>query len=70
LLRSGLCLKLSEDKLNGGQKKRPGLDWMAVTFVEQVYKELSGEEKYNKAAEWLATEAKVIGLTLPIRLRH
>lgn len=37
---------------------------MAVRFVEQVYRDLHGEEKYNKAAEWLAARAREQGLKL------
>lgn len=37
---------------------------LAVRFVEQVYKDLHGEEKYNKAAEWLAARAREHGLRL------
>jgi len=35
---------------------------LAVRFVEQVYTELHGEAKYQKAAEWLAGQAKELGL--------
>lgn len=36
---------------------------IAVQFVEQVYKNvLHGEEKYNKAAEWLSAQFKKLGL--------
>jgi LL-H family phage holin len=37
---------------------------LAVRFVEQVYRDLHGEEKYNKAAEWLVEQAGKIGLKL------
>ncbi len=37
---------------------------LAVRFVEQVYRDLHGEEKYNKAAEWLAARAQEHGLKL------
>lgn len=37
---------------------------LAVRFVEQVYKDLHGEEKYNKAAEWLVAQAAKVGLKL------
>jgi len=52
------------DKIKTQLETKSGLAWTAVTFVEQVYKELSGEEKYAKAAEWLATETKSIGINL------
>jgi len=36
---------------------------IAVQFVEQVYRDvLKGEEKYNKAAEWLVSQLKKLGL--------
>jgi len=35
---------------------------LAVRFVEQVYKDLHGEQKYQKAAEWLAARAGELGL--------
>lgn len=34
----------------------------AVRFVEQAFKDLKGEEKYNEAAQWLAARAGEIGL--------
>jgi len=37
---------------------------LAVRFVEQVYKDLKGEEKYQKAAEWLVAQAEKVGLKL------
>lgn len=37
---------------------------LAVRFVEQVYKDLHGEEKYIKAAEWLAARAGELGLAV------
>lgn len=35
---------------------------LAVRFVEQVYKDIHGEAKYQKAAEWLAARAGELGL--------
>lgn len=35
---------------------------LAVRFTEQVYKDLHGPEKYQKAAEWLAARAQEHGL--------
>lgn len=35
---------------------------LAVRFVEQVYRDLRGEDKYQKAAEWLAARAGELGL--------
>jgi len=37
---------------------------LAVRFVEQVYRDLHGEEKYTKAAEWLAARAGELGLAV------
>lgn len=37
---------------------------LAVRFVEQVYRDLHGEEKYQKAAEWLAARAQEHGIKL------
>ncbi|MGB9859212.1 MAG: phage holin, LLH family [Moorellaceae bacterium] len=36
----------------------------AVQFVEQVYRDLHGEEKYRKAAEWLAGRARELGIAI------
>ena len=52
------------DNIKTQLETKSGLAWTAVTFVEQVYKELPGEEKYVKAAEWLASEATSIGINL------
>jgi len=37
---------------------------LAVRFVEQFYKDLHGEEKYQKAAEWLAGRARELGIAI------
>jgi len=37
---------------------------LAVRFVEQVYRDLHGEEKYNKAAGWLAARVAELGLVV------
>lgn len=37
---------------------------LAVRFVEQVYRDLHGPEKYQAAAEWLAARAQEHGLKL------
>lgn len=37
---------------------------LAVRFVEQVYRDLHGPDKYQKAAEWLAARAQEHGLKL------
>ena len=38
------------------------LAYLAVQFVEQVYKDFDGARKYDRAAEWLATQARARGL--------
>lgn len=35
---------------------------LAVRFAEQVYRDLHGPDKYQKAAEWLAARAGELGL--------
>ena len=40
------------------------LAMLAVRFVEQAFRDLKGEEKYNQAAEWLAGRAGEIGLSI------
>ncbi len=35
---------------------------LAVKFVEQAYKDLKGQEKYDKAAEWLAARIQEQGI--------
>lgn len=37
---------------------------LAVRFAEQAFRDLKGEEKYNRAAEWLAERAEEIGLAI------
>ena len=37
---------------------------LAVRFVEQAYRDLHGEEKYNQAAQWLADRAGEAGLNV------
>ena len=37
---------------------------LAVRFVEQAFVDLKGEEKYTRAAIWLADRAKDIGLNI------
>lgn len=37
---------------------------LAVRFVEQAYRNLHGEDKYQKAAEWLAARAGELGMTM------
>ena len=40
------------------------LAMLAVRFAEQAYRDFRGEEKYQKAAEWLATRAGQLGLAI------
>lgn len=37
---------------------------LAVRFVEQAFRDLKGEEKYNQAAQWLSGRAREIGLSV------
>lgn len=45
-------MKRVQEELNAKQD----LALIAIRFAEQVYKDLHGEEKYQKAAEWLAAQ--------------
>ncbi len=40
------------------------LAYLAVRFVEQAYKDLHGQAKYNHAAAWLSGRAMEVGLTI------
>jgi len=51
-------------KIESELETKQELAALAVRFVEQVYRELHGEEKYQKAAEWLASRAEEHGLKL------
>lgn len=37
---------------------------LAVAFAEQAYKDMRGDEKYQKAAEWLTDRAEELGIKL------
>jgi len=37
-----------------------------VEFVEQVYTDLEGEEKYNKALEWISTQLSAKGIKFTV----
>mgnify|MGYP000873546341 FL=1 len=37
---------------------------LAVRFVEQAFKDLHGEDKYNQAADWLAARAQEKGIEI------
>jgi len=51
-------------RIQGELATKQELATLAVRFVEQVYKDLKGEEKYQKAAEWLVAQAEKAGLKL------
>jgi len=40
------------------------LAYLAVLFVEQAYRDLGGEQKYNEAARWLSGRLKEKGLNI------
>jgi len=59
--------RLGTEKLKKIQEElaaKQQLAVLAVRFVEQVYKDLHGPDKYQKAAEWLAARAQEHGLRL------
>lgn len=59
--------KLGTEKMLQIQEElaaKQDLALLAVRFVEQVYTELHGEEKYKAAAKWLAEQAQKRGLKL------
>jgi len=59
--------KLGTEKMKRIQEElaaKQELALLAVRFVEQVYIDLRGEEKYQKAAEWLVVQAAKVGLKL------
>jgi LL-H family phage holin len=59
--------KLGTEKMRKIQEElnaKRELALLAVRYVEQVYKDLHGEEKFNKAAEWLVEQAAKMGLQL------
>ena len=59
--------RLGTEKMRKVQEElaaKQELATLAVRFVEQVYKDLHGPDKYQKAAEWLAARAREQGLLL------
>jgi len=59
--------KLGTEKLKRVQEElaaKQDLALLAVRFVEQVYVDLHGQEKYQAAAEWLTARAKENGIQL------
>jgi LL-H family phage holin len=57
-----ILIKRYVDKQTLAQKQE--LVAIAVKMVEQMYKELDGEEKYNKAVEWVTAEATRLGIKI------
>jgi LL-H family phage holin len=59
--------KLGTEKfqqIQGELAAKRELALLAVRFVEQVYIDLHGPEKYNAAAEWMAEQAMGKGIPL------
>lgn len=59
--------KLGTEKMKRIQEElaaKQALAMLAVCFVEQVYTDLHGEEKYKAAARWLAEQVQKRGLKL------
>lgn len=59
--------KLGTEKMEKLKKElavKKELAILAVRFVEQVYKDLHGPEKYQKAAEWLSARAAEYGFNV------
>lgn len=52
------------NKVNAELQAKQELATLAVRFVEQFYQNLHGEDKYQKAAEWLASRAGDMGLKI------
>ncbi len=52
------------NKVKAELEAKQELATLAVRFVEQVYKDLHGPDKYQKAAEWLAARARERGLEI------
>ena len=50
------------NKVNAELQAKQELATLAVRFVEQAYQDLHGEDKYQKAAEWVSTRAGELGL--------
>lgn len=67
LLVEWLRRKLGQERLRQIAQElavKQKLAALAVRFVEQVYKDLHGPDKYQKAAEWFAARAQERGLKL------
>ena len=67
MLAEWLRRKIGVERLTRIQRElqtKKELAALAVKFVEQVYKDLKGEEKYQEAAQWLATQAAERGINI------
>lgn len=65
MLVEWLRRRLGLEKMQRIQKEletKQELAALAVRFAEQFYNDLHGEDKYQKAAEWLSTRAGELGL--------
>ncbi|MEN6325769.1 MAG: phage holin [Syntrophomonas sp.] len=61
LIRRKLGLEKMK-KIQAELETKQELANLAVQFAEQGYKEMHGQEKYNRAAEWLAARARERGI--------
>jgi LL-H family phage holin len=67
LLIEYLRRKLGAEKMKKIQDElltKQQLAMIAIQLVEQFYKDIKGEDKYNKAAEWLSQRCKDYGLVV------
>ncbi len=67
MLAEWLRRKIGVERLQKIQKEletKQELSVLAVQFVEQAYRDLKGEEKYQEAAKWLATQAVERGINI------
>lgn len=61
LIRRKLGLEKMK-KIQAELETKQELASLAVQFVQQGYKELNGQNKYNRAAEWLAARVRERGI--------
>ncbi|MGB4018179.1 MAG: phage holin [Syntrophomonadaceae bacterium] len=67
MLAEWLRRKIGVERLARIQREletKQELSVLAVQFVEQAYRDLKGEEKYQEAARWLATQAIDRGINI------
>lgn len=67
MLAEWLRRKLGVERLQRVQREletKKELAALAVQFVEQAYRDLHGEDKYNQAAIWLASQAMDRGINI------